>query len=102
MILHSGRECQFASKEYPRFLHGHRLLCSMIAVGGCADNAAAESFLGVLKREHVNRRQCRTRAGARADIFDYFERFHNLRKARKISRVKRNQIDLTRPSVRSG
>ena len=55
MILHSDRGCQFTSEEYQRFLQGHRLLCSMSAVGSCADNAAAESFFGVLKRERVNR-----------------------------------------------
>ena len=41
--------------------------------GSCADNAAAESFFGVLKRERIYRRQYRTRAEARTDIFDYIE-----------------------------
>jgi len=40
-------------------------------VGRCADNAAAESFFGVLKRERVNQQHDRTRAEARADIFDH-------------------------------
>ena len=47
------------------------------AGGSCADNAAAESFFGILKRERVNRRQYQTRVEARADIFDYIERWHN-------------------------
>jgi len=55
----------------------------MTAVGSCADNTAAESFFGMLKRERVNRRQYRTRAEARADIFDDFERWHNLRQRRR-------------------
>jgi transposase InsO family protein len=37
--------------------------CSMSAVGSCADNAAAESFFGVLKCERVNRQH--TTAAAR-------------------------------------
>ena len=49
----------------------HHVLCSVRAVGTCADNAVAESFFGVLKRERVNGRHYRTRAKARADIFDY-------------------------------
>jgi putative transposase len=57
MILHSDRGCQFTSDEYQRFLKGHRLQSSMSAVGSCADNAAAEGFFGLLKRERVNRRQ---------------------------------------------
>lgn len=102
VILHSDRGCQFTSDEYQRFLQGHRLVCSMSAVGSCADNAAAESFFGVLKRERVNRRQYRTRAEARADIFEYIEGFHNPRRARRIERISDKPVDLTQPSVKSG
>ena len=52
----------------------------MSAVGSCYDNAAAESFFGLLKRERVYRRKYVTRAEARANIFDYIERFYNQRK----------------------
>src|SRR3569623_2713173 len=76
VVLHSDRGCHFTSDEYQRDLTGHHLISSMSAVGSCADNAAADSFFGVLKRERVNRRQYLTRAEARADIFDYIERFH--------------------------
>lgn len=102
VILHSDRGCQFTSDEYQRFLIGHRLVCSMSAVGSCADNAAAESFFGVLKRERVNRRQYRTRAEARADIFDYIERFHNPRKTKRLEQQKNDELDFTKPSVRKG
>lgn len=37
----------------------------------------AESFFGLLKRERVNRRHYGTRAEARANVFDYIERFYN-------------------------
>ena len=56
VVLHSDRGCQFTSDEYQRFLKGHQIRSSMSAVGTCADNAAAESFFGMLKRERVNRR----------------------------------------------
>ena len=74
----------------------------MSAVGSCADNAAAESFFGVLKRERVNRRQYRSRAEARADIFDYIERFHNPRKRRQLEMLKGNDLVLTQLSVEAG
>ena len=102
VILHSDRGCQFTSHEYQRFLAGHNLTCSMSAVGSCADNAAAESFFGMLKRERVNRRHYRTRAEARADIFDYIECFHNPRKRRRLETLNRKQLLLTQPSVVSG
>jgi putative transposase len=56
----------------------------MSAVGSCYDNAAAESFFGLLKRERVNRRRYITREEARADVFDYIEVFYNPRKKRKL------------------
>ncbi len=102
VILHSDRGCQFTSDEYQRFLKGHQIRSSMSAVGSCADNAAAESFFGMLKRERVNRRQDLTRAEARADVFDYIERFHNPRRTKRIERLKEKEVDLTQPSVRSG
>lgn len=70
VLLHSDRGCQFTSEEYQRFLRGHNLICSMSAVGSCADNALVEGFFGMLKRERVNRRHYLTRADARADVFD--------------------------------
>lgn len=48
--------------------------------GNCWDNAVAESFFGSLKRERVNRRNYRTIAEARADLFDYIEMFYNPRR----------------------
>ena len=49
-------------------------------VGLWSSGNMAESFFALLKRERVNRRQYRTRSEARADIFDYIERFYNPRK----------------------
>ena len=102
VILHSDRGCQFTSDEYQRFLKGHQLLSSMSAVGSCADNAAAEGFFGMLKRERVNRRHYSTRAEARADVFDYIERFHNPRRARRTEQREKKEVGLTQPSVKTG
>ena len=77
VILHSDRGTQYTSHEYQAFLRDHGLVSSMSGVGSCYDNAVAESFFGLLKRERVNRRVYRTRADARADVFDYIERFYN-------------------------
>ncbi len=74
----------------------------MSAMGSCADNAAAESFFGVLRRERVNRRQYRTRTEARADIFDYIERCYNPRQRRRLARQQQGKRLLTQPSVETG
>jgi putative transposase len=102
VILHSDRGCQFTSEEYQRFLAAHHVICSMSAGGNCADNAAAESFFGLLKRERVNRRQYRTRAEARADIFDYIERWHNPRQRRRLAFQREAEKLLTQLSVETG
>ena len=49
----------------------------MSGTGNCYDNAVAESFFALLKREWVHRRHYRTRAEAIADIFQYIEIFYN-------------------------
>ena len=41
------------------------------------DNAAMESFFSSLKTERIGRKVYRSRDAARADVFDYIERFYN-------------------------
>ena len=43
------------------------------------DNSAMESFFSSLKTERTARKVYRTRDAARADVFDYIERFYNPR-----------------------
>ena len=43
----------------------------------CHDNAVAESFFQLLKRERIRRRTYLTRDAARQDVFDYIEMFYN-------------------------
>ena len=102
VILHSDRGTQFTSAEYQQFLQGHQLVCSMSAVGHCGDNAAAEGFFGLLKRERVNRRRYRTRDEARSDVFDYIECFHNPRMQRRLDARDQEYVALTQLSAKTG
>ena len=45
--------------------------------GNCHDNAVAESFFQLLKRERIRRRTYPIRDDARRDVFDYLEMFYN-------------------------
>ena len=45
--------------------------------GNVWDNAAMESFFSSLKTERTARKIYRTRDEAKADVFDYIERFYN-------------------------
>ena len=58
----------------------HGVMCSLSRSGNVWDNAAMESFFSSLKVERVARKVYRTRDQARADVFDYIERFYNPRR----------------------
>ena len=45
--------------------------------GNCHDNAVAESFFELLKRERIKRQNYPTREAARQDVFNYIEMFYN-------------------------
>jgi putative transposase len=45
--------------------------------GNVWDDAAMEGFFSSLKTEQTARKLYRTRNEARADVFDYIERFYN-------------------------
>ena len=55
----------------------HGIVCSMSRPGNVWDNAAMESFFSSLKTERTARKLYRTRDEAKADVFDYIERFYN-------------------------
>lgn len=51
--------------------------CSMSRSGTVWDNSAMESFFSSLKTERTGRRTYSSRRAARADAFDYIERFYS-------------------------
>ncbi len=77
LVLHSDQGSQFTGYEWQSFLKGHGMVCSMSRRGNCYDNAVAESFFQLLKRERVKRKTYATRDDARSDVFDYIELFYN-------------------------
>ena len=77
VIVHSDQGSQFTSYEWQSFLKTHNLEASMSRRGNCYDNAVAESFFQLLKRERIRRKTYATREQARADVFDYIEFFYN-------------------------
>lgn len=53
--------------------------------GNCHDNAVAESFFQLLKRERVRRKIYHTRNLAKQDVFDYIEMFYNPKRRHSVS-----------------
>jgi putative transposase len=77
LMLHSDQGSQFTSGDWQAFLKSHGIECSMSRRGNCHDNAVAESFFQLLKRERIRRKVYLTREHARSDVFDYIELFYN-------------------------
>jgi putative transposase len=80
LLHHSDQGSQYTSDQFQRLLAEQGIDCSMSRRGNCWDNAAAESFFSSLKAERTERRTYRSRDEARADVFDYIERFYNPRR----------------------
>lgn len=80
VMVHSDQGSQYTSQDWQDFLKAHGLEASMSRRGNCHDNAVAESFFQLLKRERIKRHVYATRYEARAEIFDYIEMFYNARR----------------------
>ncbi|MBA1318115.1 IS3 family transposase [Pseudomonas monteilii] len=77
VMIHSDQGSQFSSSDWQSFLKANNVISSMSRRGNCHDNAVAESFFQLLKRERIRRKIYATRDEARSDIFDYIEMFYN-------------------------
>jgi putative transposase len=73
LLHHSDQGSQYTSEQFQRLMADS----GMSRSGNVWDNAAMESFFSSLKTERAGRKTYRTRNEARADVFDYIERFYN-------------------------
>ena len=59
-----------------------------------------ESFFSTFKTERTSRKRYRTRDEARADVFDYIERFYNPRRRHStLGQVSPDQFEKTRTTL---
>ena len=77
LLHHSDQGSQYSSEAFQRLLQELGVTCSMSRSGNVWDNSVMESFFSTMKIERCHRRHYATRQAARADIFDYIERFYN-------------------------
>jgi putative transposase len=80
VMVHSDQGSQYTSHDWSAFLKTHGLEGSMSRRGNCHDNAVAESFFQLLKRERIRRKVYANRDEARQDVFDYIEMFYNTKR----------------------
>lgn len=77
LLHHSDQGSQYTSEHFQQLLKEQGITCSMSRAGEVWDNSAMESFFSSMKTERIARKVYRTRAQARADVFDYIETFYN-------------------------
>jgi putative transposase len=77
LLHHSDQGSQYTSEQFQRLMADNGVTCSMSRSGNVWDNAAMESFFSSMKTERIRRKTYRTRNHAKADVFDYIERFYN-------------------------
>ena len=80
MLRRPLEPAQYAAGPYRKVLGRHGIKQSMSRRGNCLDNAPMESFFASLKKEHVHHVRFRTRAEAKAAVFEYGEIFYNRRR----------------------
>ena len=77
VMVHSIQGSQYSSSDWRSVLNANHLVASMSRRGNCHDNAVAESFFQLLKRERIKRKIYTTREDARSDVFYYIKIFYN-------------------------
>ncbi len=80
ILVYSDQGSQYTSHDWQSFLKSHSLEGCMSRSGDCHNNAVAESFFPLLKRERIKKKIYGTREEARSDIFNYIEMFYNCRR----------------------
>jgi len=77
VMVYSDQGSQFSSYDWRDFMDAHNLQQSMSRRRNCHDNAVAESFFQLLKRERIRGKTYGSREAAKLDVFDCIEMFYN-------------------------
>ena len=103
VTVHSDQGSQYTSHDWQNFLKANNLQASMSRRGNCHDNAVAESFFQLLKRERIKRHIYSTRDDARSEIVEYIEMFYNSKRRHRsndlLSPVKYEKKFTERPAT---
>jgi transposase InsO family protein len=87
-ILHSDRGSQFRSEDFRQALNDNGPTGSMGRVGAAGDNAAVESWFGMLQNNFLDRNDWATRADLRAKIVYWTEAvYHRKRRQRRLGKL---------------
>lgn len=77
VVFHTDRGAQYTSHEFSDLCRGLKIRQSMGRTGVCFDNAAAESFFSVLKRELIHRYHWNDPKDLHQSLFEWIESWYN-------------------------
>jgi len=77
LIFHSDRGSQFSSYTFREVLYENKVISSMSRTGDCYDNALAESWFGLMKREMLYLLENYNITYVKNKIFEYMMVFYN-------------------------
>jgi putative transposase len=84
LILHSDQGWQYQHKAYQRKLESKGIRQSMSRKGNCLDNAAMESFFGLLKSELLYLQKFHSMEHFTAELTDYLDYYNRRRIKQKL------------------
>jgi len=87
LIFHSDRGAQYTSNTFRKLLLSDHVTQSFSNPGKPTDNAVAESFFALLKREELYRRNYRSERESRESVDNYIQ-FYNIRRPHRANRYK--------------
>ena len=77
VIMHTDRGSVYCSKLYRNLIQANGLIGSMSRKANCWDNAVAENFFGLIKKEFLNHYKFETQVSAKLGIFNYINGWYN-------------------------
>lgn len=78
-ILYSDQGWQYQHKQYQPMLQAKGVQQSMSRKGNCLDNAVAENFFGLLKRELLYLQKFQSMQHFQQELIDYLDYYNNRR-----------------------
>jgi putative transposase len=86
LLHHSDQGSQYTSEQFQRLLPELGVTCSINRRSDVWYNSAIETFFQASRPSAVDRNAYHTRDEAKADVFDYVERFYNPQRRRSTLR----------------
>jgi putative transposase len=99
LILHSDQGWQYQMSEFQQILKENGIVQSMSRKGNCLDNAAMESFFGLLKSEMFYKQEFLTIEDFEQAVHDYINYYNHKRikgKLKGLSPVKYRELQSSR------